>query len=84
MISGDRCITVDESCCCLVAEVSRGTVVCVGDLTEGAHIVSPWRWADAYDEREIRHYALRVAPAHGLFVIRLTEWLTLELEGYEK
>jgi len=28
--------------------------------------------------------ALPVAPAHVLFVIRLTGWLTLKLQGYEK
>ena len=30
-----------------------------------------------------RHYALFVVPGHGLFVIRLTGYLTLKLEGYE-
>ena len=48
----------------------------------------PQHQSPAEDPREIRHgvcgCALLVVPGHGLFVTRLTGYLTVKLEGYEK
>ena len=46
-----------------------------------APAIGPERPARAAHNRQ---YALRIAPVDERFVIRLTGWLTLKLEGYEK